>query len=146
MPVSFQTPSRPLPRHSGQSSARSAGPNVATTAASMNAGHDRRVETALFIRTSNTDSDRASLLEDALRHAHVDAVVRPVDELSHRDIAGDAHELIRLMRRAPVVAVVRRVGERSHRDIAGEAHELMRLMLLDFPRDRQKVPDPLDRD
>src|SRR3954462_3656289 len=39
----------------------------------------------------------ARLLEDALRHPDVDAVVRFVDQLRDGDVAGDADQLIRLM-------------------------------------------------
>src|SRR3989442_8662758 len=38
-------------------------------------------------------------LENALRHLHVDADDRSVDELRDGDVARDAHELIRLMLR-----------------------------------------------
>src|SRR6185503_3474062 len=40
-----------------------------------------------------------SFLEDALRQPHVYAVIRLVDQLCHRDISSDAHQLIRLMLR-----------------------------------------------
>src|SRR5471030_44100 len=40
---------------------------------------------------------RRSSLEDALRHPHVNAVIRLVHELRDRHVAGEADELIRLM-------------------------------------------------
>jgi len=41
----------------------------------------------------------SSFLEDRLRQAHMDAMVRLVDQLRDRNIAGDAYELIGLMLR-----------------------------------------------
>src|SRR5262249_61145835 len=50
------------------------------------------------------------LLEDALRQTDVDAVIRPIDELRDRDVAGHADQLIRLVLRH----VLRRGDEVDH--------------------------------
>src|SRR2546426_110340 len=98
MPVSFQTPSRPLPRHSGQSSAREAGAASAREMKESRAAKPR-AETTEDGRKKAQDAQKAedrNEAEEGLIFCAVCAFLRPTKIAATGEEAGKLeHELRR---------------------------------------------------